>query len=592
MYADTTSNYRTWTATTNYAGSALTTGWNLIFVDISTGGSASGSGWTYTALSRYQEVFVTASSAAQTYTAILLDGVWFSHGDVTSWGPKYLEFTGYDTSNKNDFRIDAANTRLDGPLTLAATVAQNYTAGISAAAKMSLVRSTLSWSQSGYIGFDTALTSGTVATEQELRLVRTLRESLSGNYGAYIDMFNPQIYKVTAVGGSTIDVVDSENHSANLLNGDSIHIFTTTYNAGEPQFTLLATRAMTAGSSHSSGTTTLTLTTTSINVGDYVVKQNLAVSYSVVSATANESFSAMSYDTTPNGAQLIGSRSYPNPNNVYAHWWLGGPSETLALKDQTGNGRTLSKVGTPNLSSDFKSGKYSYGSVTAANYLRTPAGTAVNYDGVSEQIQFSVWVYYDTTYGGADRNIFSNYYESGGGTAAALITGIDLGASTMRIRAYSGGVLVASLTGSSLNSASWNHIVVQVQSATLMNIFVNGVKTTGSTPSGWSGSNSGQALYLGISSSLFDSGQGSAIIGMKMADMIVWRDGALLTQSDVNYLYNAGVPQWIGYNPAVLRNEYAVTGQSGQRISMKAKLNRSTTAVSPYILDCGMTKTG
>jgi hypothetical protein len=592
MYADSTSNFRTWVKTVDYAGSALATGWNLISVDLSdtTGSTTGGTGWTYTTLSRYQELGVTTSSAGQTYTAVLFDALNFSHGDIASWAPKYLEFTAHDTSNKRDIVIASSNTRQDGVLTLGASVASNFTAGISNSDSCKIKRSSMSWSQAGLIGFDTSLSSGTIATEEEIRLTRVLRESLSGNYGAYVDMYTPQIYKVTAVGGSTIDVADSENHSANLLNGDYVHIFTTTYSAGEPHFTLLATRSMSAGSSHSSGTTTLTLTTTGIAVGDYVVKQHLTVSSSVVSATANESFSAMSYDTSPNGAQLIGSRSYPNPNNVYAHWWLGGPSETLALKDQTWNGRTLTKVGSPNLSDAFKSGKYSYSGITSANYVRTASSTGQTYDGTGELIQVSLWVYYDGTFG-TDRTIIAPYSDSGGNRSWRLY--VEAGGGTVSLRHYSTGSSTVIATGG-MTSGTWNHIVVQSQTINYQQYYLNGVKHAATTPHTMDASVSTSAFYVGVTqdSAAVDTGIGTPAVNLKIADCIVWRDGALLTQSDVNYLYNAGVPQWIGYQPAVLRNEYAVTGQSGQRISMKAKLNRTTTGVSPYILNAGMIKTG
>lgn len=593
MYADTTSNYRTWTTTTDYAGNALATGWNLIFVDISTGGTATGSGWTYTALSRYQELFVTTSSAAQTYTAVLWDALNFSHGDIASWAPKYLQFTIADTSTKHDMTIDSTNTRQDGPLTLGATVAQSYTAGISNSNAAKLYRSSMSWSQAGLIGYNTSLTSGTISTEEELRLTKVLRESLPGNYGAYVDMFTPQIYKVTAVGGSTIDVADSENHSANLLNGDSIHIFTTTYSAGEPHFTLLATRAMTAGASHSSGTTTLTLTTTDIAVGDYVVKQHLTVSSSVVAVTANESFSTMNYDTTPNGAQLIGSRSYPNPNYIYAHYWLGGASEALALKDQSGNNRTLTKIGSPNLANAFKAGKYSASGLNSSNYVRMPAGSGPDLDASGELVQISLWYYFNGVDASNSLYILSTMSNSGAGVNSWGLA-VDSTTAFARTSHYSNGTQNSFVNSSvTMTSGNWYHIVVQNQANTTQVIWVNGVSTS-TTAGNLFGAPSGQALYFGVysNSSTIDSTMvGPSGATFRIADAIIWRNGPLLTSQEINYLYSAGVPQWIGYNPAVLRNEYSVTGQSGQRISMKAKLNRSTTAVSPYILDCGLIKT-
>lgn len=596
MYADTTSNYRTFTTTTDYSGAALAVGWNLLSFDISTGGTASGSGWTYTSLSRYQELFVTTSSAGQTYTALLWDALNFSHGDVASWAPKYLEFTVADTSNKHDMIIDSTNTRSDGPLTLGATVAQSYTAGISNSNAAKLYRSPMSWSQSGLIGFNSSLTSGTISTTEEFRITRLLRESLSGNYGAYVDMYTPQIYKVTAVGGSTIDVADPENHSANLLNGDSVHIFTTTYSAGEPNFTLLATRAMTANSSASSGTTTLTLTTSGIAVGDYVVKQHLSTSLSVVSASANESFSAMSYDTSPNGAQLIGSRAYPYPSFVYAHSWLGATSESIALRDQSGNNRGLSKLGSPNLADTFKAGKFSYSTSATTDYVRLPAGSAaaLNATASLSLVQFSLWFYYNGT-NVSDRELFNAWSFHGGADYRGwkvYITGSD---NKLTFNLHNNAASPSSTLNSAiLTSGTWNHLFCQVKGTSVHTMYLNGVLNS-TTAGAIAGSiPTAQASYVGVrsDSTSADASLAACGTGLKYADLIVWLGAPQMGQAEVNYLYNSANPQFFGYNPAILRNEYTATGQSGQRLSLKGKLTRSTTAVSPYILNAGVIKTG
>jgi len=596
MYADTTSNYRTFTKTTDYAGNALAVGWNLIFVDVSTGGTASGSGWTSASLSRYQEIFITTSSAGQTYSAILLDGIWFSHGDISGWAPKYLEFTGADTSNKNDFKIDSATTFQDGVVSLASTVAQNYTAGISVAAAAKFYRSSMSWSQSGLIGYNTSLTSGTIATEEEIRLTRILRESLSANYGAYVDLYTPQIYKVTAVGGSTIDVADSEDHHLNLLNGDSVHIFTTYNSAGNQHFSLLATRSLTANSSASGGTTTLTLTTSGIAVGDYVVKQHLTTSLSVVSATANESFSAMSYDTSPNGAQLIGSRSYPYPTFVYTHDWLGATTETIALRDQSGNNRGVAKVGTPNLADNFKAGKFSASSFSTSNYIRGIAGTAADLNAHSSQslVQISMWFYFDASLA-SDRAIISCWSFHGGADYRGWLLFVPSSGTTVRLNYHNAAASASSsLDSGTLSNGTWNHLFVQILGATYQNIYLNGVKSTTTAGIISASISTSQGYYLGVrsDSTSIDTSLVNGATSFKMADMIIWRAAPLMGQSEVNYLYNGGVPQFFGYLPALVRNEYSVTGQSGQRLSLKAKLNRSTTAVSPYILNAGVIKTG
>lgn len=596
VYADSTSNHRTWTTTTDYAGSALAIGWNLILVDISTGGSAGGSGWDYTQLSRYQELFLTTSSAGQTYSAILFDALNFSHGDIGSWAPKYLEFTCADTSNKKDIVIASSNTRQDGVLTLGASVASNFTAGISNADRAMIYRSSLSWSQAGLIGFNTGLTSGTISTEEELRLTKVLRESLSGNYGAHVDMFTPQIYKVTSVGGSTIECQDSEDHSANLKNTDSVHIFKTVYSAGVPNFYLLATRAMTADATHLSGTSTLTLPVTDIAVGDYIVKQHLSVSYSVVASTANEAFSAMAYEATPNGAQLIGSMSYPNPNNIWAHWWLGGPSDTLAVKDQSNAGHNAVEVGTMNLADTFKSGKYSASGYTTGNYVRSAGGVGaeLSADATHDLVQISFWLYFDSTLG-AVRHIVGNRSFHGSSDYRGWNAAIASSGNQLYTEFYNAsGSPTSNVSSGAMSPGTWNHFVLQLHGGSVHKTYHNG--TLYSTTAGAISTvvASAQALYFGVISdgSTLDSSIALPATGIKMADAIVWKAGSLLTQSDVNYLYNGGVPTWLGYSPAVVRNKYVVTGQSGQRISMKAKLNRTTTAVSPYILNAGMIKTG
>jgi hypothetical protein len=403
-------------------------------------------------------------------------------------------------------------------------------------------------------------------------------------------MYTPQVYKVTAVGGSTIDVEDPANTSANLLNGDSIHIFERIINAGEITFAHRATRSISAGSSHSSGTTTLTLTTTSIAVGDYVVKQQLDVKASLVAKAADESFTTMSYDTTPNGVQLIDQgRAVPNPNYLYAAWDLAGANQTLALRDKTGNGRDLTKVGSPNLTDTFQRGRYSASGFTTSNYFRTAASTKLNYDGSGELIQISMWFYFDAAYG-AYRALIAPYSNNGsaGGPNLQIVTGTN----QLSLELYNGGTSTLLDSNPTLSNGTWNHALAQWQNGVTHSVYLNGVRYSKATPGAISAADAGQALYIGglSNSGSLDSNMSSPCIGLKISDILVWRDGPLLTQAQVSAIYNAGAPVPTGFYP-VVRNEYSLTGQSGQKLSMKASLSRSTTAVSPQILDLGAIKT-
>jgi hypothetical protein len=594
-----TTDFSRWNLTTDYAGNAITTGYNLFFVDIknTAASSTGGTAWTTTQLARYVEVGVTTSSAGQTYTGIKFDGLWFSHGDIAEVRFNGLEMTGFDTSNKNNFILDTTNTRYDGPLTLDSTVAQNYTAGISNSNACKLQRSTLTWSTGGSIGFDSTLSSGAISLAQEVRLIKQFRESLSGNISAFVDMYTPQVYKVTAVGGSTIDVEDPANTSANLLNGDSVHIFERIINAGEITFAHRATRSMTAGSSHSSGTTTLTLTTTGIEVGDYIVKQQLDVKASLVAKTADESFTTMSYDTSPNGVQLIDQgRAVPNPQNLYAAWDLGNANETLALRDKTGQGRSLTKTGSPNLSESFLRGRLAYTTSNSADYLAVKSAniphSTFNASSGQELIQFSFWLYFNASYGSAARCLVNCYTYHGGTDSRGWQLGNDVSTSTVYLTYYNSAAGSVLTSGNSMSNGTWNHIVAQVKGNTVQTIWLNGTKTTTGSPatiSGAAGSNN-NALILGAVDSGPSNVVNSPIIGLRMADFLLWRGGSLLTDAQILSLYNAGAPVPTGFYP-VVRNEYSLTGQSGQKLSMKASLSRSTTAVSPQILDLGAIKT-
>jgi hypothetical protein len=496
----------------------------------------------------------------------------------------------YDTSNKDSFTISSNTTNQDGQVTIGLML-QNYTAGISVAAAAKIQRSTLSWSQAGLVGFDTTLSSGAIALEQEFRITKKLATAISGgNLTAYIDQFPYQLYKVTAVGGSTIDVSDSENTSANLVNGNSMYVFNTTNSMGQPDFSYLATRTIT-GSSHSAGTTTITMTTSGISVGDYVVKKTLTVAASVTTDANNaENFSTLS--NTSSGIQLLGSRSYPNPNNVYAHWWLGGPSNTLAVRDQTGNSRTLTAIGGLNRQDAFKSGKYAASGFSNSNYFRTDANTGELYNGNGETIYLSYWVYYAGT-NGTDRHMAADRRYDGASLFGWDIT-VNGSASSILYRTWNNsGSASGSISGGSMAVGSWNHVFIKINTGDSQ-LWLNGVSLGTTAGVIYPGGTATMALYLGAlcndTSGTNDSSMSNSALDLKLADAIVWRNGTM-TQSDVNYLYNAGVPQWIGYNPAVLRTEWSLGSASGDRMSLRGRLNRTTSAISPYVLSGGILKT-
>lgn len=574
MYADTTSNFRTFTASTQYDGSGFVVGENLILWDISTGGTASGTGWDYTMLSRYQELELTTSSAGQTYTGQIFDSLAFSYGNIADFGVIANEFTLHDNSNKNDIIIDSANTRHDGKLTLAATVANTYVGGISGAARGQVKRSTMAIDGDSMIKMDNdSALSGAVTTTQEVRFGSFARETLSGSFKIMADAYASQVYKVTAVGGSTIDVADPSDQHLNLLNGDTIDIFRPYRMAGKVAYVPLASRGLSANSSASGGTTTLTLTTTSIAVGDYAAKRHVGTAkVSVVGVSANESFGSATIAALPDGYQLLNNGIYyPNPANIWAHYRLGGFNDVDALRNRFGTGVTLTKEGSPNLQDSFYNGQFSASGWVASTVLShsiTDSSQISGDVGDSATLIFSFW-YYVSAHTAATRGLF-NRFNGGGGTGYI----VELDASNKFAVVTNG---VANYTGSITPATGvWHHAVVMLKDGVGSGSYVweDGIKSAGFTATITS---SGTKFRIGNQT---DTAADGPATNVKMADLLIQRNGPDITDGQVQQIFNGGNPTPVG-DAWLQRYMWAVTSQSGQKFSGKIPSSRSTTAVMP-----------
>lgn len=585
IYSDTTSNYRTWTATTDYSGAALATGWNLMYFDISTGGTATGSGFTYGSLFRYCAIGVTTSSAGQTYSSILVDALYYSYGDIAKFGTIANEFSIFDSSINSSIIFDSANTRHDGAMTLSSSLGSNVTGGISGASRGRIKRSNIQVNAAGMMNFESGL-SGTASTTQYMRVGTMLRESLSGSYSMYVDQTAVQMYPVTAVGASTIDVTDSSDTHLNLLNGDTIDIFRPQYVSGTTTYTYVKNVALTANSTYSSGTTTLTVVVSSIAVGDIVVKRNVTqVALSAVSSTTNENFSAASIDASPDGAVLLGDFVYPNADSVYAHFTLGDINSSEATRNRKGStGLSLTMTGSVNTGDSFLKGRYSSSGYngsggTATNYLSlSPSTEAVNICGdssYSTRVQASFWFYDSIGFDGNERYILCVESDIASGWMVAA----QAGSNNIRLIFNNGGFYT--LTGS-YSTGQWVHAFVDIVDNSTSTLYLNGVNV--GTTSGNILGTGNYFLHLGKRGAN-NSGQN----GIKVADLIIWRNGTALTTAQIQYLYNSG--SYLNTTaPNTMRLNYTVNGQSGQKVSMRIKQERSTTAITPNLSGLGFVK--
>jgi len=580
IFADTTGNYQTFTQATNHNAGALVVGLNLMLFDVSTGGTAVGTGWDHTKLSRYVEIGVdtTAGGAGQTYTGVAFDALYFSYRYPERLRVDGSEYTVFDNSIRSDIKSAVSNTKHDGPQTLSATVANNIAGGTTGTARGRIMRSTMLIEGDGLIVMDNdSALSGGITTTQDVRTGFVTRGSVSGSMPVVVDVLATQAYPATVIGGSTIGVTDPENTTANLKNGDAIDIFRPFYIDGVASYALQAALSLTADATHSAGVTTLTLTTAGLLVGDIVCKRHInTVGLSMVTESSLENFSSLSLDTAPDGVQLIETGMlYPNSQFVYAHWTLGGNSSAEATRNRRGPGPSLTVGGTLNHGNTFRNGQRATSGWSTVNTLSIPAAAAVGLDGApssNTRLQFSAWLNFSTSAVSQWILCKDNSLVSAGGYAIFLnVPG--------QLLFYIGGVLM--LTTAPLPVSVWNHIVVLMESSGAFAIYVNGIRTVAA------GTNS-----MALSGQPFNiTGLGTGFSApldttARMADVVAWSNGPALTQSQVLELYNQGQHRILGSGP-LQRYKYTATGQTGQRATVKARMTRTTTAVRPIISKIG-----
>lgn len=563
-------NYQTYTATTDHTGTALATGWNLMKFDLTAAGSTSGTGWDRTKLFRYIHIGVNTSSGAQTYTAILVDALHFSARNVGRLVQVGNKYTMYDTSDLDYFIISSSSPRLAGEITITGGMSSAFDGGTDSTA----ARNTLTIVGNNLATMTQSL-SGGIADTQEVRLQRILPETLSAqNFKAFARLNTNCVFEVTGVTDSdTITVSDPVDQSLNLVSGKIIHTFRPYYNAdGVANYVNMELDLTIASSSHSTGTTTInTGTNTGIAVGDFVVLKHPTVKVSLAAIAANESYSSLTEDSV-----ILVDRgvAYPNPQSIYGHWLLGGQTDAVAQSLQFGSGVGFSKTGSPNLQSSFLNGRYSATAINDSNYLNisNPSVIAGN---VTNALQISFW-FYAAAFTGTRRVLIDK--QSGPVTGNGWGIWLESSTNTLRFSTDTSGGTIGTYSPN-----TWQHCVLVMLSAGATSYgYLNAVK--GSTLSGGISSNTAN-LTIGK----VNGGSGYSDTSTKFADLIIWLNGAELTQGEIESLYNRGQHRIVGFGPMMEYN-YSVNGLSGQKISLEGTLARTTDTAVAYFTNAGAMK--
>lgn len=582
VYSGSTSNYAQFNATTQYDSSAIAAATLNTFVfDVSgTPSATGGTSFNYqTELSRYFGFGVTTSSAGQTYTGIALDSVYFSYGDPASIGVIANEFTVHDNSGNYSYIFSSSNTRSDGPLTISGTTSAALTGGATGSSRARIKRSGM-LIDNDMIYFDTdSSLSGTITTTENVRFGRILRESLSGSYSVFSEVYTPLIFKVTSVSGNVIGFEDSSASTANIVNTNTMHVFHRNVIDADEYFVHLGDMTLTANSTASGGTTSVTgsgSVTGTIAVGDYVAKQHYSVSLSSVAATANESFSSVSSDATPNGVKLKSNNfSYPNESSVVGHYTLGDISASEAVRNRKGSLSNLTVTGTLNHGVTFKQGRTAASGFSASNYISISDALSTNLDGNGEQVQVEFWFNDAVGFTGSARWLAGKSNGVGNGWQ------VELSASANTVKFFTDATL--RITSSAYTVGAWNQVTAIINASGICYLYLNGV-LAGS----YTGSPSAAGNPFGIGYSIVAAG--SPATSVSIADIILWVNGSVITSSQINYLYNSGFYRnTLKFSGIEYRN--TANGQSGQKVSVKGTMTRTTTSVAPLIKKIGFIKT-
>jgi len=585
MYGASTSDYRKWTVSVDDLGASLAVGWNLVEFDLSntTGTTTGGAGWTYTELSRYQELGVDTSSAGQTYTAILIDSLMFGFGAESRINIAGRQYTIYDNSNRDLIKF-TTGSNLQGSCTLAAAISNTYAGGDGSSNGL-IVRST--FEKSG----DTLVMknglSGTIPDTQEMLISKYLRESLNGTLNAFIDCDTQQKHLVTAVGGSTIDVQDPGDLSADWLNTDSLHVFRPIYREGEfDGFEYIGDKTLTANSTHSSGTTTLTITVTSVQVGDWVVKKHFTAKSSMVATATAESFTTMNEKASPNGVIMMGdSIPYPYASSIVGHYELGGVNQTLALRNLKGSMASMTKNGSVLFEGEFMRGKYAahnFASTSDSLEIDSTSAEALEPGVGGTMIQASIW-FKAPAFTGTNRWIFQKLTGSFEGY------GLYLHSASNNVYFYSAnaGAVISDNRSGAFIPNEWNHVFIVGVNSTSSKLYVNGALVSSLTSgSAFPAVDTNLSVQFGIDRVASTSLGATA----QVAQVIFWKNGTELTQSQISQIANNRIFRQVGEFPSSLRYQWELTSQAGQQLALAVTGSRHTDTVIPSIQSMGILK--
>lgn len=562
------SNYATFTKTTDYAGSSVATGWNLMYVNLSLSPAAStGTGWSTGQSVSYFAVGVTTSSSGQTYTAILVDAIAF--GDSSAlYTEKGEEFSIYDSTHLERFMIDSTSTLNQGNVTLSAALSNSYSGGSSSI----LQRNMLTIDTSNKKATFTSGLSGNAITSQDFRTTRFLNLPLtSEDYSAVVTTNSNLYFTITEVNASTnIKVSSPDDLHLELLTGDIVQFFEARYSEGSTFVSRLPTGlqlTLTGNSTYSNGVLTLPMTTTTGAVVGYRVtkKSQIVPKISLVDFDENENYVNLTEDKVEVLSEDVGTAA-----GILDYWRLDGTELTSTVLDRVGS-KNMPITGTMQTTT----GKI-FPLATGNLVDTTRVFGATTYSTFVRELSISCWIKAASASVSVNDPIFFGL----GNAAYQLAVGTSsAGDASDTVNFDIGGNNFSS--GKVLYDNNW-HLVTWTYSSSGSQAKVYIDDTLTLTVNSVTLANAG-GFYLGSDSSA------TTLVSGYFNQCIIWDH--VLTLTEVQSLYNSGAGRTVATSRANLLYRLSNTsGLSGQKISMKVTPVRNTTAVDTYIKGLGIIK--
>jgi hypothetical protein len=552
----TSANFSQFNLTTTESGGGITTNaYNLFSVDVAgTPSSTTGTPWTTTTTPTWYAVGVTVSTNATTLTGILIDGVFF--GDSTSLGVQPgMELTIYNTSTKDNFILDSSNTKINGTLTMAASVGNSYAATNTATF---IQRSTLSIAANNFFGqMPQSSYGGTTAEERVVIPLNTAASS--SNIEGFVDVNTGYFFPVITVnaGVSIVVAAGSDIHTY-YQSGCTLDIFQTIGDSnGNPFYKQRTgqTYVSTGAATNSSGNITIPMTnTTNIVVGDYVAKRVADLQISTTASGVNESFSSMTLSRVEVINPIV---VIPDPSHIYGYYTL---SNDLTNKIANTIGSNMTVTGTVvQTNGNYFNGHSSSGSFTTSNFINLP--NAQNLSGNAT----------DTPSGMA----ISLWFRLGGGINGCLICfdGNTTAGHTIQVntsnQVFLNHASTTDIISSAVTTNTWHHLYYYINSSTpTASMYIDGAFIGSSAVA--------YASPGAISGELGVTGQGvNALTNGFLADVVAWRSGPILTQQQILTLYNNGIPPVLLSGQAI-RQRYLTTGVTASQLEAKATVTQVT----------------